>query len=145
MPQFKSSFDCSDLSDISDFIEKTLKHLGCDNANIISDLKLAIDEASTNIMKHGQTGQKKSYFTISIEKEGEDIDIEITDFGLPYPFYKKNQDFLFLSKKDKISSGHGLHFIRSLTDDSKYNSYSDKNVLKLKKHVSNKETKRGHK
>ena len=122
MPQMKSKLDTSWLSKIADFIEETAKAMGVQDPHVIDDLKLAIDEASTNIMTHGKESQKKDHFIIQINKEGRKIEVEIIDFGNSFPF-----DHAF--SKD----GFGIQFIKQVTEKAEYKSFSDKNVLRFHK------------
>ncbi|MBI2079730.1 ATP-binding protein [Candidatus Micrarchaeota archaeon] len=127
MPQFKAKLDTEWLSKIADFIEETANAMGCQNPDVIYDLKLAIDEASTNIMTHGKESQKKDHFIIQMNrqmnKEGRKIEVEIIDFGNSFPF-------------DKIISkdGFGIHFIKRVTEKAEYKSFPDKNVLRFHKY-----------
>ncbi|MBI2646101.1 MAG: ATP-binding protein [Deltaproteobacteria bacterium] len=122
MPQIKAKLDTSWLSKIADFIEETAKALGCQDPHVIDDLKLAVDEASTNIMTHGKKGQKKDHFIIQMNKEGRQIEVEIIDFGNSFPFDQA------ISK-----DGFGIQFIKQVTEKAEYKSFPDKNVLRFHK------------
>ncbi|HBQ20549.1 MAG: hypothetical protein A2Z91_07180 [Deltaproteobacteria bacterium GWA2_38_16] len=127
MAEFKAKLDKSWLSKIADFIEETAKSLGCDNKFIIYDLKLAVDEAATNIMTHGKESQKQNYFTIKLLKNNNQFEVEIIDTGTPFPFNT-------LSAK-----GFGVKFIKAVTDGSSYETLNHKNILRLTKHLNPKE------
>ena|SRR3989338_5146742 len=133
MPEFKAKLDTKWLSKIADFIEETAKAMGCQDPNVIYDLKLAVDEASTNIMTHGKKSQKKDHFIIEINRQGRKIEIEITDFGNAFPFHQITLPLKDLSIEEKLKNGFGIGLIKSVMEKTEYKSFPDKNILRLYK------------
>ena len=131
MLKFISKLDLQYLPQIADFVEKTLKNLGCKNKNLIHDLQLAVDEVSTNIMTHGRTSQKKDHFIIQIHKEKEEIIIQVIDTGNPFPFDTLRPLSKNASVDEKLNYGFGITIIKTVTDESHYQSFLNKNVLSL--------------
>ncbi len=134
MSEFKAKLDMCWLSKIADFIEETAKAMGCKDSNIIYDLKLAVDEASTNIMTHGKKSQRKDYFMIHMTKVGKEIEVEITDFGKSYPFDQVKLPLENLPLEEKLKNGFGIGLIKSVTEKAEYKSFPDKNVLRFYKY-----------
>lgn len=135
MPEFRSKFDTELLSQIADFVEETAKNLGCANRSVIADLKLAIDEACTNIMIHGKPSQKRDYFTIQIERIGEFVDVQIIDHGNPYAFEEIVLPDPHLPVEEKLKKGFGVGLIKAVTEDHSYQTFSDKNILRFRKRL----------
>jgi len=138
MPQFKSNLDTQWLSKIADFIEETAHALGVQDPNVIYDLKLAVDEACTNIMTHGKKSQKKDHLLIQMgrqmNKQDRIIEVAITDFGNAFPFQKMTLPLKDLSIEEKLKNGFGVGLIKSVMEKTEYKSFPDKNILRLYKY-----------
>lgn len=135
MPEFKSKLDIQWLSQIADFVEQTAKKFGCADRSVIADLKLAVDEACTNIMTHGKGSQKKDYFTVRIERDKSHMNVEIIDHGKPYAFEKIVLPDPNLPVEEKLKRGFGVGLIKAVTEGSKYQAYPDKNILYFRKKI----------
>ncbi|MEK7790897.1 MAG: ATP-binding protein [Deltaproteobacteria bacterium] len=135
MPEFKSKLDTEWLSQIADFVEETAKKLGCADRSVVADLKLAVDEACTNIMTHGKGSQKKDYLTVRIEKAGNYLDVEIIDHGKPYAFEKIALPDPNLPVEEKLKAGFGVGLIKAVTENPTYRAFSDRNVLYFRKRI----------
>lgn len=135
MPEFRSKFDTEWLSQIADFVEETAKNIGCADRSVIADLKLAVDEACTNIMTHGKSSQKRDHFTIQIEKIGEFVDVQIIDHGEPYAFKEIVLPDPNLSVEEKLKQGFGVGLIKAVTEDHSYQTFADKNILRFRKRL----------
>lgn len=98
------------------------------------DLKLAIDEACTNIIQHGYAGMNPGSIQVDIEINPETIDVIITDFGHPFEPYEPTVPELDLGPSGKLG-GFGLYFIYQAMDEVDYESSSAGNRLYLVKHI----------
>ncbi len=135
MPEFQSKLDTQWLSQIADFVEEAAKKFGCSDRAIVADLKLAVDEACTNIMTHGKKSQKKDYFTVRMEKIEGYLNVEIIDHGKPYAFEKIALPDPNLPVEEKLKRGFGVGLIKAVTEDPKYRTFSDRNVLYFRKRI----------
>jgi serine/threonine-protein kinase RsbW len=135
MEEFQSKLDTEWLSQIADFVEETAKKFGCRDRAIVADLKLAVDEACTNIMTHGKNSQKKDYLTVRMEKIGGYLNVEIIDHGKPYAFEKIALPDPNLPVEEKLKVGFGVGLIKAVTENPKYQTFSDKNVLCFRKRI----------
>lgn len=132
--EFKVKLEKKWLSKIAEFVEKTAQHMGCNNREIIEDLKLAVDEASSNIMTHGKAHHRKDYFIIRVLKKGQEFTIEIVDYGKPYAFEELSEPTDHLPWEERLQRGFGLKLLRKITENAEYETYADRNVLRFYKH-----------
>lgn len=99
----------------------------------IDDLKLAVDEACSNIIKHGYAGMNPGSIIVSLQLESDQVVITIIDFGhafepasVPKPDISASEDY------DEIG-GFGLYFIYQTIDSVNYESGEAGNRLTLVK------------
>lgn len=99
------------------------------------DLKLAVDEACTNIIQHGYAGMDPGSIILTIEIDPATACITITDFGHAFePVEAPAPDF----ESDSIG-GMGLFFIHQSTDEIEYESTPTWNQLRLIKYLKARE------
>jgi serine phosphatase RsbU (regulator of sigma subunit)/anti-sigma regulatory factor (Ser/Thr protein kinase)/transposase len=117
-----------ELLTLKDFAQRVCDTAGCtpkETTNVI----LAIDEASSNIIRH--TYQKKSDGKIKVEIGVGlyDLQVTITDYGKPFDFWNiKDPDlnqYVDIGKK----GGLGIWLIKKVTSRVQYKTYPDHNEL----------------
>jgi len=116
---------------IADGIEDYLTSTGVDPA-IIPDIQLAVDEAVTNIVRHGYRGQEG---TIAITCSIGDgcIRIVIRDRAPAFnPLTVKDPD-LSTGLADRVAGGMGVYLIRKVMDAVRYEYSGTENILTLEK------------
>lgn len=99
------------------------------------DVKLAVDEACTNIIKHAYGGDTKKDIKLQYCATRGTLEIVIEDSGCVCPEKIKGRDL-----DDVRPGGLGLHFIEKTFDVVKYDrSVKNGNRLKLVKHIKEKD------
>lgn len=100
------------------------------------DLELAVEEASTNIINHAYPGDHKGDILLSAAKEGDFVQVTLTDWGVPLnPANVKPFD-IEAPVETRIKGGMGLHFIHKLMDSVERETTREPgqpNTLKLAK------------
>jgi serine/threonine-protein kinase RsbW len=99
------------------------------------DLKLAVDEACTNVVTHGYAGMNPGSLVLSLEFEPGQIRVALTDFGHPFEPYDPGAPDLEASLEEGLSHGFGLHFIYQTMDEIRYESGEDGNHLTFVKRL----------
>jgi serine/threonine-protein kinase RsbW len=99
------------------------------------DLKLAVEEACTNIVTHGYAGMDPGSVLLSLEFDPERIRVTLTDFGHPFEPYDPGAPDLEASLEQELSHGFGLHLIYQLMDEIGYESGEDGNHLTFVKRL----------
>jgi anti-sigma regulatory factor (Ser/Thr protein kinase) len=93
------------------------------------DLKLAIDEACTNVIVHGYEGMNPGSIILSLEFTGQRIVATITDFGHPFEPYEPEVPDVEASLEHGLSHGFGLFLIYQTMDEVDYHTAEDGNHL----------------
>lgn len=101
----------------------------------VFDLKLAVDEACTNIIEHGYKGMDPGSIILSFRIESDRILIQITDFGhifVPADAPKPDVEAALI---DRPLGGLGLYLIYQTMDNIDYESSEDGNTLTFTKFI----------
>lgn len=97
------------------------------------ELKLAVDEASTNIIEHGYAGMNPGSIILNLMLEPRRAVVHITDFGRPFEPYEPAKPDIETSLEEGFSGGFGLFFIYQTMDEIGYRTGEDGNHLKFVK------------
>jgi serine/threonine-protein kinase RsbW len=102
-------------------------------SDIVFDLKLAVDEACTNIITHGYKGMDPGSIILSFRIEEDRILVQITDFGHVFEPAEAPKPDLEAALEDREIGGLGLYIIYQTMDDIDYCSGEEGNVLTFTK------------
>jgi len=100
---------------------------------IVSDLKLAVDEACTNIIQHGYKGMNPGSIILSFRLEPERILVQITDFGHIFEPAEASQPDVEAALEDRELGGLGLFLIYQTMDNVDYHCSEEGNTLSFTK------------
>lgn len=89
------------------------------DARSCGDLKLAVDEACTNVIEHGYGGLGGTV-RLSAAENGGSLTVIIEDRGLPFDPASVPPPDLSADWQDRRIGGLGWHFIRSCVDEIRY-------------------------
>ena len=134
----KQSFDLSveadleNLHQVRDYVDRAGERFGVDRA-VLADLRLAVDEAVTNIILHGYNG-RAGQVELHLERDGDAVIIRIRDQAESFDASHVNAPQLDTSLADRPFGGMGLFLIKKLTDEAEFLSLpGGGNELKLVK------------
>jgi serine/threonine-protein kinase RsbW len=113
------------LQGIRDFIETACRRAGVERSAAF-DLKLAVDEACSNILEHGYTGRRPGPIRIRFDAEGDQVVVTITDRGRAFDPKDAAIPDLDADWEHRRVGGLGWHLIRRSVDSVAYES--DPNV-----------------
>lgn len=122
------------LAEVRDFVASYAVKVGFSQKEI-SEIRLAVDEAYTNIIKHAyknngtnpveiQLGSDNNSFWISLMDQGESFDMST---------YKEPQ--LLEQIKQKKRGGMGVYLINKLMDQVQYSRKGNFNEIRMTKHL----------
>jgi serine/threonine-protein kinase RsbW len=134
--QITRSAELESLSVFRDFIEKAYKQHQNTDDQICYDLKLAVDEACTNIITHGYAGMNPGSIILSLEIEPNKAVVTITDFGHPFEPSEASAPDVEAGLEDLPMGGFGLFFIYQTMDEINYETTEDGNRLTFIKQLS---------
>ena len=121
------------LSRVRNFVSTQAKKHGFTD-NQINDIRLAVDEACTNVIKHAYSFDESKEFSVDLEFDNSALSIEITDFGIGFNPSKYEAPNLQKRIKQKKRGGMGIFLIQNLMDELTYDSDGSKNVIKMIKY-----------
>lgn len=121
------------LSDVRKFVSLQAKKHGFTDDQI-SDIRLAVDEACTNVIKHAYSFDDSKEFIVDLEFDKSALLIEITDFGTGFNPSKYEVPNLQRRIKQKKRGGMGIFLIQNLMDELSYDSDGSRNVIKMIKY-----------
>lgn len=101
----------------------------------VLDLKLAVDEACTNIIEHGYKGMDPGSIILSFRIESDRILVQITDFGHVFEPADAPKPDVEAALEDRPLGGLGLFLIYQTMDNIDYQSSDDGNTLTFTKYI----------
>jgi serine/threonine-protein kinase RsbW len=134
--QITRSAELESLCILREFIEKACKQHKRIDDHICYDLKLAVDEACTNIITHGYAGMNPGSIILSLEMAPNKVVVTITDFGHPFEPSEASAPDVEAGLEDLRMGGFGLFFIYQTMDEINYETTEDGNHLTFIKQLS---------
>ena len=111
----------------------------CNRHNVpdetVFELKLAVDEACTNVIEHGYQGMDPGSIILSFRVEPDRVLVQITDFGHVFEPASVPQPDLEAALEDRPLGGMGLYLIYKTMDNIDYQSSEDGNTLTFTKYI----------
>jgi len=102
----------------------------------VLELKLAVDEACTNIIQHGYKGMDPGSIILSFRIEPGRILVQITDFGHVFEPASAPQPDVEAAVEGRALGGLGLYLIYQTMDNIDYQSSEDGNTLTFTKFLA---------
>jgi len=101
----------------------------------VFDLKLAVDEACTNIITHGYKGMDPGSIILSLRIEPDRALVQITDFGHIFEPVEALKPDVEAALEDHELGGLGLFLIYQTMDNIDYQTSEDGNTLTFTKFI----------
>ena len=126
----KVEADLGQLHRIREFVTESASALGVSPVSF-DDLRIAVDEAVTNILTHGYRGP--GFIELEIRAAGADLVVLLRDRAPSFdPRLAPQADLRPPGERDN-PGGFGVHLMRSLMDEIAHRSLDDGNELKMTK------------
>ncbi len=133
--QITRSAELESLSVFRDFIDNVCKQHQSVDKQICYDLKLAVDEACTNIITHGYAGMNPGSIILSLAMAPDKMVVTITDFGHPFEPSEASAPDVEAGFEGRPMGGFGLFFIYQTMDEINYETTADGNRLTFVKQL----------
>jgi serine/threonine-protein kinase RsbW len=130
------SAELESLGRFRNFIDSVCKEVSEIDSQVIYDLKLAMDEACSNIIIHGYVGMNPGSIILNLDLDAERAVMAITDFGHPFEPSEASKPDVEAALEDRPMGGFGLYFIYQTMDQVGYRTTEDGNHLTLIKNFS---------
>lgn len=105
-------------------------------SDTVHDLKLAVDEACTNIIQHGYKGMIPGSIILSFRIKQDRILVQITDFGHIFEPVNVPKPNIEAALEDRELGGLGLYLIYQTMDNIDYKCSEEGNVLTFTKYIN---------
>lgn len=122
------------LAEIRDFVQEVGEKLMIPQ-KVLANTKLAVDEACTNVIKHGYRGES-GQIEIVVTGNGRDFSIAIKDFGKSFDLRNVASPDLKMYVETRKRGGLGVFLMNQLMDEVRYRAGHDGNVLTMSKHLN---------
>ncbi len=122
------------LAEIRDFVQEVGEKLMIPQ-KVLANTKLAVDEACTNIIKHGYRGEVGE-IEIVVTGNGRDFSIAIKDYGKSFDLRNVASPDLKMYVETRRRGGLGVFLMNQLMDEVRYRAGHDGNVLTMSKHLN---------
>ncbi|MCO6449144.1 MAG: ATP-binding protein [Caldilineales bacterium] len=105
------------------------------NADAQFAIRLAVEEAATNIIEHAYNGAGDG-LEITCRLDGRDVQVELRDWGQPFDPGNVARPDVTAELAERPIGGLGIHFMQQLMDEVRFSFESDGNrVLMIKRNV----------
>ena len=99
------------------------------------DLKLAVEEAASNVITHGYAGMNPGSIVLAMEFDPGQVRVTLTDFGHPFEPCEPGAPDVEAGLEDGLTHGFGLYFIYQTMDQIAYETAEDGNHLTFVKRL----------
>ena len=124
------------LAVIDDFLTETMQQFGMKEDEGVQ-VRLAVNEACTNIIQYAYSGESENSIVILCSMSGNDLVIEIRDWGKPFDPEAVPQPDIESELFERREGGVGIFLMKQMMNDVRYSFHSGKyNELRMIKHVS---------
>jgi len=122
------------LALVREFIARYARSYGL-SQDTIQNIRLAVDEAFTNIVKHAYGGDEHKNITVEVGLENGAFRVALIDLGRPFnPATYREPDIPGRIQNGK-RGGVGIYLIRQLMDSVDYQRSGDRNIIILRKQL----------
>jgi len=121
------------LEDVRDFVTKRAQAAEFSDSDI-EQLKIAVDEACTNVIKHAYNGEGEHVIDIAVIVAKDRLTVRIRDRGRSFNPKSYTEPNLIEFAKSRRSGGLGVHIMNRLMDRVEYRSRGGVNECRLVKY-----------
>jgi serine phosphatase RsbU (regulator of sigma subunit)/anti-sigma regulatory factor (Ser/Thr protein kinase)/transposase len=118
------------LGEIRDFITRTADEARF-NVNETNNIKLALDEACSNVVRHAYKGMEPGMIRLRVDRREGELEVFIRDTGKGFEWKKSKTPDLNRYVEIGKRGGLGIWFIRKLMDETEYQTARGENLLRM--------------
>ena len=122
------------LAEVRDFVAGHAQNVGL-SEKIIDEIRLAVDEAFTNIIKHAYKNTPQKPVLIEVGIDNTRLWISIKDQGEGFKPDEYRAPDILKRIKNKQRGGMGVYLIQKLMDQVQYNQTGGMNEIKMVKNL----------
>lgn len=99
-------------------------------------MNLALEELVTNTISYGCSDGREHAITISLHLEGADLHMRVEDDAMAFNPLEREAPDLNAPLEERPIGGLGVHLVRKLMDDVRYERTGTHNVLSMRKRAT---------
>ncbi|MEX0721057.1 MAG: ATP-binding protein [Balneolaceae bacterium] len=122
------------LAEVRDFVAAHAQEIGLSEKEI-SEIRLAVDEAYTNIIKHAYKNSPTQTVNIEIGSDNSQLWISLIDEGKSFDPSTYSEPDIIQRIKEKKRGGMGVYLIRKVMDQVQYNRKGHTNEIRMVKNL----------
>lgn len=122
------------LEDVREFVKTHATDAGFSDM-VVEQLKMAVDEACTNVIEHAYAGEHEQPIEIDITRGKDKLTILIRDKGRQFNQQAYREPNLVEYVKTRKSGGFGVHIMRKLMDEVAYKTTGGYNECRMVKYL----------
>jgi serine/threonine-protein kinase RsbW len=108
-------------------------------ADVTFRLTLALDEAVSNVIRHGLTDGTDRPISVSVRVADGMVTATVEDHGVPFDPNDAPAPNLDAPIEERTPGGLGVHLVKATMDDVQYRRDGDRNVLTLRTRVQSRD------
>jgi len=120
------------LAEVRDLVAKHASDFGFKKQDV-ADIRLAVDEAYTNIIKHAYKNDKHKSVDIELGYNSKEFWISLLDTGDAFDPNNYSKPDVRRKIKEKKRGGVGVYLIKKLMDDVEYQTQGSVNEIRMTK------------
>ena len=127
----------NDLTNIDRVIEKFMEFSSANgiSGKITNPICMAFDELLTNIISYAYVDGTRHEIGIKVSLIQDAVVIVITDDGLPFNPFTREDPVTDLSIEERGIGGLGIHLVKNVMDEAYYKRHVDRNVITIVKNI----------
>jgi anti-sigma regulatory factor (Ser/Thr protein kinase) len=129
---FELKNDLSELESLCRHLNK-LSHVSGLSEACLTDINICLEELFTNIVSYGFIDDLEHTIQFTIHMDNNVLTLTIEDEGIPFNPLVKEDPEIPADLKDVRIGGLGIHIVRKLMDEIRYERNRGKNSLTMKK------------
>ena len=122
----------SEITKLNAFVKSAIATLNLENG-LANKIKLAIEEAATNVIEYAYPHGTEGDINVTIEADQERIRFILTDSGAEFDPTAVSKADTTLTVDERPIGGLGILLVRNLMDSINYERIEGKNILRLEK------------
>ena len=122
----------SEITKLNEFVKSATTALNMETG-LANQIKLAVEEAVTNIIDYAYQNGTEGNISVTIEADESRIRFIITDSGAEFDPTSVSKADTTLSVEERPIGGLGVFLVRNLMDSINYERVDGKNVLRMEK------------
>lgn len=120
------------LAEVRDFVARHASEFGFKKQDV-DDIRLAVDEAYTNIIKHAYQNDGDKSVDIELGYNSNTFWVSLLDTGNTFDPKNYTKPDVRQKMKEKKRGGVGVYLIRKLMDDVEYKTKGSVNEIRMSK------------